>query len=293
MPSFHPVADRAVAEFDRATLTAGSWLCAAAAACVIVPDLVMFAKSYWLSDRGLHGIIVAGLGGWLLMREWPRGPARRGNPWLSLPLLALCLAAHCLFTVIGAHWLIWVTLCAVVTIVAYDRIGVEGLKRIWFPIGFLLLAVPPSGKLMSLFTFVLTDWMSAMSVETLWTLGWDIARDRTTIYFGPYELLVVDACAGLNSLISLFAMGTFFLYLRRDSSPVRLAVLGALVLPIVILSGLARTTALLLLTDTLGDRAAQGPMHDLTGLAMFALAFAIFALCDRLLPRTAPAGAHA
>jgi exosortase len=266
----------------------GDWIVAGALALFLLPDIVKFAHSYWLSDRGLHGAIILGLGIWLLAREWPRGAAERGNIRVVAPALFITLCIHTLATVIGSHWLIWITSCAGLALIVFDRLGMDGLRRLWFPLGFLLLAVPPSGRIMSKLTYVLTDWLSAASVELLWQFGWDIARNRTTIYLGPYELLVADACAGLNALLSLFAMGMFFLYIRRDSPPWRLATLAALMLPIVFLTGLARTLALLLMTDSFGDGVAQGVMHEVTGVLMFVLAFAMFVGVDWLLPRSEP-----
>lgn len=263
----------------------GDWLIAAAVACFLLPDIITFARSYWLSDRGLHGAIIVALGGWLLVRDWPKDEAVRGAVRIVLPLLSLALCVHVLASVIGSHWTIWVSACAVLALIVYDRRGRAGITRLCFPLAFLLLAVPPSGRLMTKLTYVLTDGLAAASVELLWWLGWDIARNRATIYLGPYELLVADACTGLNSLLSLFAVGMFFLYIRRDSPPLRLAAIAALIVPIVALTGLARTIALLLLTDSFGDGVAQGPMHEMTGLMMFVIGFAIFAGVDRILPR--------
>lgn len=264
----------------------GDALVAVGLALLVLPDLVLLARTYWLTERGLHGAVIVALGGWLLWRDWPRGePARRGDSRLVLALLVPVVIAHVFFWIIGSRWMIWSFACVAMALVVYDRLGAAGIRRLWFPLLFLLLAVPPSGRIMGAVTYVLTNMLSATAVEILWTFGWDIARDQTTIYLGPYELLVSDACAGLNSLIGLTAMGMLFLHLRRDSSPWRLAAMAVLIVPIVYAAGTARTVALLMLTDSLGDRAAQGPLHETTGVAMFVLAFAAFALLDHLLPR--------
>ncbi len=39
-----------------------------------------------------------------------------------------------------------------------------------------------------------------------------------TIQVGQYQLLVADACAGLNSLISLSAISLFYVYLRHHAN---------------------------------------------------------------------------
>jgi exosortase/archaeosortase family protein len=85
-------------------------------------------------------------------------------------------------------------------------------------------------------------------------------------------LLVADACAGLNSLIALTAVGAVYLYaVKRRSLIVNAAVIFALA-PIAIAANVARVAVLVLITLQLGYDAGQSFLHETAGLVMFAAA---------------------
>ena len=93
---------------------------------------------------------------------------------------------------------------------------------------------------------------------TTWLLsaaGYPITQVGVTIYIAQYQLLVEDACAGLNSLISLTAVGLFYIYLMHNASWRYSALLLALLLPIALpgivtgLALLAASFALMLVLD--------------------------------------------
>ncbi len=125
-------------------------------------------------------------------------------------------------------------------------------------------------------------------VNALYHLGMPIAQAGVTIQIGQYELLVADACSGLNSLISLSAISLFYVYLRHHAHPRYALVLVLAVLPIALLANMVRILFLVLLTYFAGEAIAQGFLHDFAGLTMFLVALiAIFSL-DYLLGKLLP-----
>ena len=69
---------------------------------------------------------------------------------------------------------------------------------------------------------------------------------------GPYQLLVEDACSGMNSLIGLIAITLFYIYLLRNASWRYSAFLVALIIPIAIMANVLRIITLILLTYFFG-----------------------------------------
>jgi len=114
-------------------------------------------------------------------------------------------------------------------------------------------------------------------------VGYPVARVGVTIYVAQYQLLVEDACAGLNSLISLTAIGLFYVYVMRNSNVRYSALLLALVVPIAILANCVRVAALVLLTYYFGDAVAQGFLHKFAGMVTFTSALLLIFLIDALL----------
>jgi exosortase len=134
------------------------------------------------------------------------------------------------------------------------------------------------------------------AVSFLANFGYPVAVSGVTIYINQFELLVAAACAGLNSLISLTAIGIFYVYVSHKADWRYTVLLMVAVVPVSILANFVRVVILVLLTYYLGDAAAQGFLHEFAGLTMFTVAvLSIFALdkmassIRRLLTRTSAA----
>ena len=92
-----------------------------------------------------------------------------------------------------------------------------------------------------------------------------------------------DACAGLNSIISLTAVGLFYIYLMHNASWRYSLLLLALLLPIAIAANVIRVIILVLLTYYFGNEVAQGYLHDFAGIVTFVSALLLFFLVDQIL----------
>jgi exosortase B len=163
--------------------------------------------------------------------------------------------------------------------------GANLLRRMWFPLFFLLLAVPIPTFLLGMATANLKEMVSYASVELLYRVGYPIARDGVVISIGHYRLLVAEACSGMNSIMSLSAVGLVFLYLTP--LPRRWMLVAAIcsILPIAIAANIIRIILLTLITYHLGDEAGQGFLHEFAGMAMFGFALVAFFSLTSLLAR--------
>jgi EpsI family protein len=94
-------------------------------------------------------------------------------------------------------------------------------------------------------------------------------------------MLVADACSGLNSLYSLFALGLLYAHLTGPSRPARIAILLVSVIPIAVIANILRVLALVLVTYHWGAEVANGWFHDVVGMAVFVLAFGLMVVVDK------------
>jgi exosortase/archaeosortase family protein len=101
-----------------------------------------------------------------------------------------------------------------------------------------------------------------------------------------YQLLVEDACSGMNSITGLVAISLFYIYLLRNASWRYSIVLVALVIPIAIIANIIRVATLVLLTYFFGDAVAQGFLHMAAGLLLFTSALALVFLVDHIISFT-------
>jgi len=102
---------------------------------------------------------------------------------------------------------------------------------------------------------------------------------------GQYQLLVADACAGLNSMFSLSALGVLYLYLMRRKNWLHIALILASLVPIAFCANVVRVIVLVLVTYHFGDAAGQGFVHGLSGLVLFVIALFGVVCLDATLAR--------
>jgi exosortase/archaeosortase family protein len=97
---------------------------------------------------------------------------------------------------------------------------------------------------------------------------------------GPYQLLVADACAGLNSMFTLEALGLLYMNLMNYQSVKRNVFLAIAIVPISFLANIVRVMILVLVTYHFGDEAGQGFVHGFAGMVLFLVALTLILLLD-------------
>lgn len=268
-----PMADLLSPETRRhlslARLAAGLGLAA-----VVVPTVVSLARQHWSSPEGTQGPIILATGGWLLWRSRAvlrREAAPLANPgWLlPFPPLALTYAFARAFGILSLEA---ATAYALTLLAAVIYLGPGLIRRFWFPFLYPAFLIPPPAMAVAELTQPLRMWISAASVDLLHLFGYPVALAGVTIQVAQYELLVRTACAGLGSMLTLCAVGLFYVHLRRDAGTRYSGVLLAAIIPIAVLANLVRVLLLILLTMYFGVAIAQGVAHDLAGLLMFCIA---------------------
>ena len=93
--------------------------------------------------------------------------------------------------------------------------GWPALRVLAFPIGFLIFAVPMPDWLVDAATVPLKVFISNVVTNVLYATGFPVAQNGVMIMIGTYQLLVKDACSGMNSIFALSAIGVFYAYAFR------------------------------------------------------------------------------
>lgn len=270
---------------DWSAFAARHWLLLLGALAMTVPTLISLARGPWSMESGVHGPIVLATGGWLIGRRLPeiRQYMRPGTFWIALVGLGIAVPVYAFgraFDFISVE--VAALLLALVS-VAYAYLGIVVLRMLWFPIFYLGFLIPIPGWLLDSVTQPLKLLVSEVVTNTLAAFGYPVARVGVTIYVGSYQLLVEDACAGLNSLVSLSAIGLFYVYMLRGSNLRYSLLLLALVVPIAIAANMIQVAALVLITYHFGNAAAQGYLHNFAGMVTFTSALLFIFLVDKLL----------
>ena len=260
------------------------WLGVAAMA---IPTIVALGRGPWQEESGVHGIIVLVTGLWLVWRRQAEIAAveQPGSPLITGLLLAVALPLYMAGRAFEFISIETAALLLAMVAVAHQYMGLAALKLLWFPILYLGFVVPLPGWFLDTITLPLKELVSEIVTNGLAAVCYPVGRMGVTLYIGQYQLLVEDACAGLNSLVSLSAIGLFYVYLIRGSNPAYSLLLLAMVIPIAVAANCVRVAALVLITYHLGNAMAQGYLHNFAGMVTFvsALLF-IFALDSALTP---------
>lgn len=246
-----------------------------------LPTMISIARISWATEQGAHGPIVLATGIWLVGRQWNNAIrlARPGKLGITLLMLIPALIFYILAVITGIVEIEGFAMYLAVLAVVYSAAGGAVMRLMWFPILYLAFVFPPPDQAVAAITQPLKIWISQAAVQMLYWFGYPVAGSGVTIQIAQYQLLVAAACAGLNSLISLTAIGLFYVFVRHNANWRYALLLMFAIVPAAIFANFARVVILILVTYYLGDAAAQGFLHNFAGLTMFTAAvLAIFAV---------------
>jgi exosortase len=270
-----------------ALLFRAHWFLLLGLAAVAIPTIMHLSRETWSTESGAQGPIVLATGGWLIWRQWQNLSAdgKSGQLAITLVLLTVAVLTYLFgrafdFLTAEAAGLYLIGLAA-----AQAFFSARAVVRNWFPFFYLALAVPPPAWLLAQATGPLKHLVSAAAIGTLTPFGIPVAREGVTIFVAQYQLLVEDACSGMNSIVGLLAIGLFYLYVARKASVLYSALLACFIIPIAIAANIIRIVTLVLLTYGFGDAVGQGFLHFAAGIFVFVVALLLVFLTDNILAR--------
>jgi exosortase B len=243
------------------------------------------AGSIWRTDEQFHGVIILVVIVWLI---WDKRLAAVAAPPAPRPLVgSLLFGFGLLLYVIGrSQDILMFEVGSQVPVLAGALLFLHGpsaLRALWFPILYFVFMVPLPGALVDAMTGPLKQWVSVIVENLLYSAGYPIARSGVMLSIGPYQLLVADACSGLNSMFSLSALGLLYMYLMARKSWLHNCIMVASILPIAFVANVVRVVVLALITYYLGDEAGQGFLHGSAGVVLIIAALLFLFLLDAVL----------
>ena len=247
-----------------------------------LPTYLKLAGGAWQTEQEGHGPFIMLMAAWAawLQRDKLRSIELRPAPiagWIIL-LLSLVLMA-----VTRSQDLLMVEVATQIPVLLGCLLLIGGwpMARIFaFPLAFLVFSIPPPGWLLDAFTVPLKAWVSDVVSNFLYDLGYPVAQNGVMIMIGSYELMVKDACSGLNSIFVLPAIGVFYAFEFVRDDPIRKIILLLSTVPIAILANFVRVLLLVLGAYYFGVDRVEGLFHDVTGVALWVFALILFFVLD-------------
>ena len=256
-------------------------------AALALPVIWDWSRGAWLRETQGHEPLILGISAWLL---WRRRDALAALPavaarWPGMLLMALALLVYFAGRWLGVFRLELIAQMLVPAALLLHFKGTAALRLTWFPFFFLLFAIPLPFSLVLAVTGPLKAAVSYVAAHALSAVGYPVGLSGVVITVGQYQLLVNEACAGLQTMFTLEAMGLLYASLMNHSSVLRNMLLAIAVVPIAFCANVVRVVVLALVTFHFGDAAGQGFLHGFAGMVLFLVALVLVILVDALLGR--------
>ncbi len=241
-------------------------------AVVFAPGVIALAQRWASAEYFQHGFLVPVVS---LASAHPRvrglGPSQRWRP--ALAGLVLALAVYALGALASEVTLQGLALVGAITALVAYRWGVPGLRRLAFPVAFLLFMVPLPEVIVFPIVTRLQILASAGAVGVLHTFDVSVLRAGNVMRLPSGEdLFVAEACSGITSLLSLIPVGVLLARFTQAGTWQRIALVAAVV-PAALLGNMIRVIATVLAAGAYGaHRATSGTLHDFAGLLTSAFA---------------------
>jgi len=249
-----------------------------------VPTYFDLYQTFWKTARSVQGPVILAWVAWLVWRDraafsQPFRTVSRAPGIASFAFGLLCYALGRSQSFIQLELFSQLPLLLGL---AWIVLGRAGLRALIFPVAFMVFVIPVPGTLLDELLLPLKQLVSAIVDNGLHAVGYPIARNGVVLMIGRYDLLIADACSGLNSMVALTGMGLIYTYVVGRRFRCHNALLLMSVLPVAFAANVIRVVALLLTTYYFGDAAGRA-FHASAAWLEIVLAFAGFFAVDHLL----------
>lgn len=255
-----------------------------------VPTYMKLDAQVWSQEGQGHGPVMLALTIWLIWKRWPELMAAPDQNKF-VPASLFMLGAVLLYVIGRSQDFPEFEAASQIPLmiaILLSLKGWRGVRIMAFPIFFLIFLIPLPQILVMMVTAPLKMGVSVVAEGILHAAGYPMGRTGVTLSIGPYQLLVADACAGLNSIFALEAIGVFYMSMMGYTNPKRNILIALLILPISFVSNVIRVITLVLVTYYFGDAAGQGFVHDFAGILLFMIATMLTVSTDTLIGRFIP-----
>jgi len=253
---------------------------------LLVPMIWDWQRGTFASGTQGHELIIVAISAWLGFRRRDR-LRRLPSPQVGWGAPLLFFAGLLLYYFGRAYDLRLALLSLVIlaaALLAHFK-GFGALRLVWFALLFPIFAAPLPLEWVLALTGPLKAAVSSVAAALMRAVGFEAGHSGVVITIGQYQLLVTEACAGLQTMFTLEAMGLLYANLMDYQSKTRNVLLAILVVPIAFSANVARVIILAMVTLHFGDAAGQGFLHDFAGLTLFSIALSLVIATDWLLGR--------
>ena len=242
-------------------------------------DAFIYLFAIWTTDENYgHGIFVPVISAYLIWQQRSRLRERDSSgTWFGFGLVLVGMGLYLVGELATLYFLLhlsfWVM--GVGFILAFW--GYRVVKRIAFPLAFLLTAIPLPQFFIQTLSAKLQLISSQLGVGCLQVVGITAFREGNVIDLGPIQLQVIEACSGLRALFPLMTLALICAYFFKDRMWKRITLFLSSIPIAIFLNGI-RIGIVGMLVDGYGVGFAEGFYHFFEGWVIFVLSLFLLLL---------------
>ena len=251
-------------------------------ACLIGASLLLYGwvlldlSRNWIRDETYsHGFLVLPVVAYLIWKRRGQLASTERRPVNGGLLIVVGSLIMLLVGTAGVEFFLMRTSAVGVAVGAVLFVaGWRWLRILLFPLAFALLMIPLPAIVFYQIAFPLQLLATRFGVAVLQLAAVPVLREGNVIVLAHATLEVAEACSGIHSLVSLFALAVLFGYLA-DLRLGRRLLIALLSIPIAIIANGARVAGTGIAAHYVGAAAASGFLHAFSGVVVFAASFAM------------------
>ncbi|MGB1108868.1 MAG: exosortase A [Gammaproteobacteria bacterium] len=230
---------------------------------------------WWRSETFAHGFLIVPISGYLIWRQADQVMPLQPRPtWWGIPPIVMVSLLWWLAEVSGTAVISQFAFTALIPLTVLTLVGPEVAKRLWFPLAYLVFAVPAGEGLIQ----PMMDFTAVFTVKALELTGIPVYWEGRYIAIPKGNFEVAEACSGVRYLIASMALGALYAHLTYRSLWRQAAFLLLAALVPIIANGI-RAYGIVMIAHLSDMKLAVGADHLIYGWLFFGLVmFILFAI---------------
>ncbi len=248
-------------------------------AIVFFPTLRWLVVSWSSNPYYSHGFLVPLLSAYFVWRR--RDALKHRKPSnIGLAVLAVGVTMHLLAVPRQAHLVSALALVVALAGLLLYFCGLEAVRQMLFPLGFLLLMIPL--PFVERLAPALEAFVSRYATLMVRVLGTPAENLGSQVRLANGAFTIGAPCSGLRSIVSLFTLAVVFAYVVSGPLVGKIVLIAAAP-PIAMVANLVRVALLLQVAHLFGPEIGMKYYHTLASPLLFLIAFTLFIVLGRIL----------